>query len=165
VYLILLPLTLPFSGNTTYTRITHPIRYHLPPPSLPLYVLYVHHPWATPVSQYRFIQIVQYLNSQYVAPNNTNKLLFIFDYTREAAKHNSSVLASFNHDIHKAILAQPNSQLTYGSEFKYHNTLEELLQDHPNWTKLKELLQHGATFPLRPISHVYHQVDLNFHID
>jgi hypothetical protein len=82
----------------------------------------------------------------------------------EAASHNAAILQQFNHDLNKAISAQPNSQVSYGSEFKSPEQLQELLQDHPHWPNLRNLLTFGATFPLSPISDVDRKIDLEFHL-
>lgn len=46
----------------------------------------------------------------------------------------------------------PNSSLIYGSEFKPTSDLQPLLQLHPKWPIFKDILDHGATYPLSPIS-------------
>lgn len=91
--------------------------------------------------------------------------LFIFENSRDAALHNAIVLENFNYNLHDAILAQPNSQVSYGSEFRDPSILEELLQHHPHWEKLKNILLHGATFPLRSISPMDRSQDLLYHQD
>jgi hypothetical protein len=122
---------------------------------------YDHYPFARVHWRYS----IQHLQNAYVPATVNRPLQFVFENTKEAAKHNSTILASFDNDIHKAILAHPNSQLSYGSEFKSTSQLEELLQDHPNWIPLKKLLQHGASFLLRPMTQEDRDVDLSYQIE
>jgi hypothetical protein len=51
----------------------------------------------------------------------------------------------------------------FGSEFKHPSYFNELLQDHPNWKKLKDILLKGASFPLSPISNEDRLNDLHYH--
>ena len=48
----------------------------------------------------------------------SDKLLFRFEYTQEAALHNAIVLQCCNFDMNLAIQALKNSQVYYGSKFK-----------------------------------------------
>jgi len=116
------------------------------------------------VSQERFIQIIAEL-LQREANELQQNLLFQFENTQDAALHNDLILKHFNYNLHDAIIAQQNSQVMYGSEFKPPNHLEELLFVHPNWKKLKQILLEGATFPLSPISTEERKLDLDFHLD
>jgi len=116
------------------------------------------------VSQERFIQIIAELQ-QIEANGLQQNLLFQFENTQDAALHNDLILKHFNYNLHDAIIAQQNSQVMYGSEFKHPNHLEELLSDHPNWEKLKQILLEGATFPLSPISTEERKLDLDFHLN
>lgn len=85
------------------------------------------------VSASRFIQVVQDLQYKYVPSNTSQNLLFAFKNTAKAAEHNATVLRNYNYDINAAIMAQPNSQVSYGSEFKDPQLLHQLLQGHPYW--------------------------------
>jgi hypothetical protein len=96
--------------------------------------------------------------------NTTRAFQFVFEKSRDAAKHNSNIFSKFNNDIHEAILVHPNSQHSYGSEFKPAHQLEELLQDHPKWSLLKKLLQYGASFPVQPMTREDRQKGISFHI-
>jgi hypothetical protein len=73
------------------------------------------------------------------------------------------VRENYSYDVHKAIIAQENNQVSYGSEFRNPSMLEELLKHHPNWIKLKTLLLNGATFPLQYISPKDRKQDLLYH--
>jgi hypothetical protein len=71
----------------------------------------------------RFIQIIQDIQSS--TDTTTRPPLFIFEYSQEAALHNAIVLENYNFDVNKALRAQENSQVAYGSEFRPPSTLKE----------------------------------------
>ncbi len=116
------------------------------------------------MTKQEFIQIVRNLldPNQDPAPNQT--LLFMFESTIEAAYHNAIVLDQYNFDVHAAISAQSDSLVMFGSEFKHPDKLQKLLEDHPRWEHLKQILLTGATFPLKPISPADRLMDLEFHL-
>jgi hypothetical protein len=92
-----------------------------------------------------------------------NPSLFSFKNTDEAKKLNASILQCHHWDITKAIKAQPNSIVSFGSEFRSAEELEHLLFSQPLWTSLKEILINGATFPLHPITREERFIDLEFY--
>jgi len=53
--------------------------------------------------------------------------------------------------------------VSFGSEFWDPSELEGLLFKHPNWPALREILENGASFPLKPISNQDRKIDLEFH--
>ncbi len=69
---------------------------------------------------------------------------FRYDLSLEAAIHNSSIIASHDHDLEQVFAAYPVSILSPGSEFRPIDVLEQLLGTHPNWPRLRETLLHGA---------------------
>jgi hypothetical protein len=95
---------------------------------------------------------------------HNNKTLFLFEPTKDAATHNANVLACYNFDLHEALLAQKNTQLFYGSEFKKSTDLEHLLQFHPLWKHTKTTLEMGGNFPLEEIDDNLRIQDNNFHL-
>jgi hypothetical protein len=109
----------------------------------------------------RFIQVLQSLHSH--RDTIQAQPLFIFERSREAALHNAIVLKSYNFNIDQATRAQEGSQVFYGSEFKHFSLLQELLEHHPHWNSLRNILKNGATFPLLPISQEERLRDLSFH--
>jgi hypothetical protein len=92
-----------------------------------------------------------------------NPPLFIFKLCPSTAGFNAKVLAENNFDLESIILQQHPSQLSYGSEFRDPNLLEELLGQHPIWPRLKSILSEGAHFPLEEISSEERETDLVFH--
>jgi len=113
------------------------------------------------VTQDRFVQIIKDLQN-YTCDRPLN-LLFRFDTSVETQTHNDNMLKHFNYNLNATILAQTNSQVMFGSEFKEPHVLEELLCDHPNWKQLKSILLSGAEFPLNDISHEERSHDLEYH--
>ncbi len=73
------------------------------------------------------------------------------------------MLEQFNFDVDKAINYQPDSQISFGSEFKKSTRLQELRLHHPYWPKLKNILDHGASFPLTHLSKENRSINLSFH--
>jgi hypothetical protein len=61
------------------------------------------------------------------------------------------VLKSFNLNIGRAIKAQAKSPVGYGLEFRKGGTLFPLLQNHPLWQGMKDLLEFGSCWPTEPI--------------
>ncbi len=87
--------------------------------------------------------------------------LFTFELTNEAASRNLCILKRFNRNLQQAIDAQPNSPISYGSEFRSPITLAPLFEHHPNWTRLRQLLSNGSIWPLASIPEESRQDDLN----
>lgn len=60
------------------------------------------------------------LTCLHAQPSHTqrNKLLFKFHSMEEAKLHNASILTTYDYDISRAITAQSNSQISFGSEFR-----------------------------------------------
>ena len=57
----------------------------------------------------------------------------------------------YNKDLSKAIAAQFISPLGYGSEFFPTDTIEILFSRHPNWTRMKNILENGSAWPLEEL--------------
>jgi hypothetical protein len=71
---------------------------------------------------------------------------FIFNMIEEAAEKNFLVLKKYNFNLDKAILARKSSPLGYGSQFR------RILQHHPLWSRMKNLLIMGSKWPLSTLS-------------
>jgi hypothetical protein len=85
---------------------------------------------------------------------------FSFELTTRAAKKNYMVLGKYDFDLHKAFLAQRNTPLGYGSEFRKPDVLEPLLGNHPHWPRISHILQHGSIWPLDPIDEQQRKLDI-----
>jgi hypothetical protein len=72
-----------------------------------------------------------------------NTTFFSFFNTEEARQHNAKILRKYDLDITKAIQAQPNSMVSFGSEFWVPADPEPLLYKHPNWPALREIQVMG----------------------
>ncbi len=91
--------------------------------------------------------------------------LFSFELSKEAATKNLCILDRFDRNLQKAIDAQPNTSISYGSEFRAPETLTPLLKHHPNWDRFQKLLTHGSIWPLTPITEESRQHDLQLAIE
>jgi hypothetical protein len=81
-----------------------------------------------------------------------SKPLFAFEFSMEAANKNFILLTrKFGGDLLKALLAQSDSPLGYGSEFKPIETLELIFRIHPSWSRMKQVLGHESKWPLQPL--------------
>jgi hypothetical protein len=116
---------------------------------------------AADQSKIRFIAAIQRIFES--SSPALNPPLFIFNLSQEAAEYNAAILSTHDFDLDKIIKNQHPSQISYGSEFRQVSQLQDLLSDHPLWPRLREILEHGATFPLEEISEVDRTTDLNFH--
>jgi hypothetical protein len=73
------------------------------------------------------------------------KPLFAFNFSLEAANKNFILLKrKFGGDLQKALLAQSDSQLGYGLEFKPIEKLEPIFKNHPSWSRMKQVLTNGS---------------------
>jgi hypothetical protein len=77
---------------------------------------------------------------------------FRFEWSADAAAHNWELLRRYDCDLASAILAQPFSTLTFGSEFRPAHLFAPLLSLHPLWGRFAERITDGAAFPLLDIS-------------
>lgn len=80
--------------------------------------------------------------------------------TKEAADHNWRILERFDLDLSKAIEAQKDSPVGYGSEFRHPDVLDKLLFRHPRWEQLRRILLHGSDFLLEELPAEMQQKDL-----
>jgi hypothetical protein len=102
--------------------------------------------------------IADIVNKSVPTPSAT---AFQFQLTPEAAAHNTKVLSQYNYNLEKAIIADGNSPLRYGSKFRPLADLEPLLQHHPNWPFIVELLTTGFIFIADPLSEPDRRRQLN----
>jgi len=72
----------------------------------------------------------------------------MFHLSKEAAIHNMKILSSQNCDLNLLIENNPNSFISYGSEFRPVESLIVLLGNHPKWPRLEKLLKSGSRWPL-----------------
>ena len=66
-----------------------------------------------------------------------------FEFSEAASLHNSNLLASFECDISKPIDAFPETELSYGSEFRPVHMLEPLFKQRKNWPRMKDFISNG----------------------
>jgi hypothetical protein len=82
----------------------------------------------------------------------SQKPLFCFEMTTEAAEKNFMVLKIHQFSLKKAIEAQAGSPAEYGSEFRKPEILKPLLGNHCLWPCMKNILLHGSQWLLTPIT-------------
>ena len=93
---------------------------------------------------------------------NPSKPQFKFDLSVKAAEKNYILLIrKFGGDLHRALHAQKNLPLSYGSEFKPVSALEPIFSRHPNWPIMKIILLDGSTWPLSPLDESGHFKDID----
>ena len=80
--------------------------------------------------------------------------------SNEAAIQNAAILQSHNFDMTRALAANPNSHISYGSEFKTVEFLEPLLHKSPLWKAVSDILSKGAKYPLERINNSRRKSDL-----
>ena len=79
---------------------------------------------------------------------------FKFSLDREAAMINFNVLKKHELNLKVALEAQKNSPLEYGSEFRPTQSLKSIFKWHPNWKRMRSIMENGSIWPLEdlPIS-------------
>ena len=71
--------------------------------------------------------------------------------TGEAAQHNFCVLSKYGKDLGRALEAQKLSPLGYGSEFRATSSLKLVFGSHPNWNRMKTILENGSDWPMEEL--------------
>jgi len=77
---------------------------------------------------------------------------FKYELSNEAAVHNSNILRKYNYDLTRVIAAHPNTELSYGSEFRSPESLQPILQSHRHWNYIKSSLTHGVKAKFKKLS-------------
>ena len=80
--------------------------------------------------------------------------------TSAAAEKNFLVMKKYGMDLGKALSAQRLSPLGYGSEFRPPGTLERIFSNHPNWGRMKKILEEGSKWPLNKLSEEKKKADV-----
>jgi hypothetical protein len=75
-----------------------------------------------------------------------------FNLSQEAAIHNREILQKHGNSLNTYLQSQQGTFIAFGSEFRPTWVLEPLLCHHPNWPKLKKILEEGSNWPLSPIT-------------
>ena len=90
-------------------------------------------------------EISRTINKPCLQPSETE---FKFELNKESSANNFCILKKYGKDMGKAIEAQSKSPLGYGSEFRPTSTLENIFNRHPNWSRMKDILDNGSNWPL-----------------
>jgi len=76
---------------------------------------------------------------------------FQFEFTVEAATHNSNLLEDFGYDLGKFIDQHPGSTISYGSELRPLDQLEPLLYHHHSYEHFKSNYINGIDYPIEQL--------------
>jgi hypothetical protein len=68
---------------------------------------------------------------------------FIFLLSKAAAVHNREILKQYNNNLGKALKANENTPLGYGSEFQMPQELQKAFSLHPLWLQMESILRNG----------------------
>ena len=104
-----------------------------------------------------FLQDIHRILRSHVPPINPPS--FIFEPTLKAATHNQQIIVDSD-SLHFAIANQPDSPVSYGTEFLPAWMLAPLMHCHPLWGETEQRLNHGSNYPLLPIEDSERQRDL-----
>jgi hypothetical protein len=89
------------------------------------------------------------------------KPIFEFDLSIKAASKNYILLKNtFEGDLQRALNAQPNSLLQYGSEFRQIETLKSIFENHPSRNQMRSVLTFGSSWPLAPLDEMEREKDV-----
>ena len=92
---------------------------------------------------------MKWIHEQKVEP--PKKSLFSFELNKEAALKNSLVLKKFDYDLKKAIEAQPETIISYGSEIRPFTQLDVLLHNHRYYSRFRANTLNGISYPIDDI--------------
>jgi hypothetical protein len=91
-----------------------------------------------------------------------SKPLFEFNLLSKAAHKNYILLKhKFGVNIKKALLAQQDSPLSYGAEFKPIEMLKRIFGRPPSWEQMKSALSLGLWWPLECLNKSARVKDIN----
>ena len=86
---------------------------------------------------------------------------FIFELSESAALHNLEILNKYRNELSKALRANENSSLGYGSEFRKLQELKKVFGFHPLWSRLESILRNRSKWPLEEITKEHRKRDLD----
>ena len=75
-----------------------------------------------------------------------------FEFTMDAATHNSNLLEQVGYNLGKFINNHPGSTISYGSELRPVEQLEPLLIHHPSYERFKLNHLNGIDYPVNDLS-------------
>ncbi len=102
-------------------------------------------------------------NSPTATPSKSS---FIFEFTEDAAKQNSKILADANYDLETAIRNQNKfTNLSMGSELRPIHQLDRLLGYHPNYPLFRENTINGISYPVNELDEETRIADLEFQLE
>ena len=109
--------------------------------------------------------VTQLKNIHNAGCTTPKKPTFCFQNNLEAAKHNAKLIESSEFDIDRAIRNQPDTTVSYGSEFRPAHILQKLLEHHEDWNRAKDILEKGSNSESNPIDESTRLNDLQSNIN
>ncbi len=89
------------------------------------------------------------------------KPIFEFDLSIKAASKNYILLKhTFGGDLQRALDAQPNSPLRYGSKFRQIETLKSIFEKHSSWNRMRSVLTFRSSWPIAPLDKMEREKDV-----
>ena len=85
---------------------------------------------------------------------------FVFKLDNNTARESLCVLEKHGLDLRRAIESQKESPLGYSLEFRPTGSLEPIFGHHPNWSRMKAILENGLDWPLADLSSAERKEDL-----
>ena len=76
---------------------------------------------------------------------------FHFEFTADAATHNSNLPEEVGYNLGKFIDKHPGSTISYGSELRPLDQLEPLLLHHHSYEHFKSNYINGIDYPIEPL--------------
>jgi hypothetical protein len=84
-----------------------------------------------------------------------------FELSMSAADLNANIILNEHiGSLAHAIKAGEGTILSYGSEFRLVQDLTKIFGNHPLWNRMKNILVHGSTWPLEPITELQRMTDV-----
>ena len=98
--------------------------------------------------------------------NSTGKIIlphkYKFENTREAAKHNTTLLKKSKYDFVRAMQKELGTILEPGSEFRKHTDLQPLFSKHQHWPAMRDIISKGVNYNLEELSEETRKEDLEY---
>mmetsp|Transcript_23604 Transcript_23604/g.34797 ORF Transcript_23604/g.34797 Transcript_23604/m.34797 type:complete len:106 (+) Transcript_23604:297-614(+) len=80
---------------------------------------------------------------------------------QEAARKNICILRKYKNDLGEALQAHRDTPLEYRSEFRSQESLAKIFRLHPNWIRMKTMLEKGSNWPLEELDFETRRKDLD----
>ena len=103
-----------------------------------------------------FLRNLLWVISQHI--QTPSRGIFRFEYTLEAAQHN--IIRNHGNDLQNVISTNPGAIISFGSEIRPIEHLDQLLQHHPNYDHLQRNITRGVHYPIQDLDEQTRQDEL-----